>query len=86
MKKTIRTLFVTALGVSSLTSLAACGGVKAAEYVAGNPVKVGLICLHDEKSTYDANFINALKEAVKDLGDKVVFEEANLLTGVEENE
>ena len=86
MKKTVRTLFVTALGISSLVSLAACGGVKAAKYEAGQPVKVGLICLHDDKSTYDANFINALKEAVKDLGNRVVFEEANLLTGVEENE
>ena len=86
MKKTVRTLFVTALGISSLVSLAACGGVKAAKYEKGTPVKVGLICLHDDKSTYDANFINALKEAVKDLGDRVSFEEANLLTGVEENE
>ena len=49
------------------------------------PIKVGLICLHDDKSTYDANFINALREAVDHLGDKVVFEENCLLTGIEEN-
>lgn len=30
--------------------------------------KIGLICLHDENSTYDNNFIQALKEAQKDLG------------------
>lgn len=30
--------------------------------------KIGLICLHDENSTYDNNFIQALKVAQKDLG------------------
>ncbi|MDE5605459.1 MAG: BMP family ABC transporter substrate-binding protein [Eubacterium sp.] len=31
-------------------------------------VKIGFICLHDENSTYDLNFINAAKEAIKTLG------------------
>ncbi|MDE6124714.1 MAG: BMP family ABC transporter substrate-binding protein [Eubacterium sp.] len=31
-------------------------------------VKIGFICLHDENSTYDLNFINAAKEAVETLG------------------
>lgn len=31
-------------------------------------VKIGLICLHDENSTYDNNFIEALKSAQKELG------------------
>ena len=31
-------------------------------------VKVGFICLHDENSTYDLNFINAAKEACAQLG------------------
>ena len=30
--------------------------------------KIGLICLHDENSTYDLNFINSLENARKDLG------------------
>lgn len=30
--------------------------------------KIGLICLHDENSTYDNNFIQALKEVQKELG------------------
>ena len=30
--------------------------------------KVGLICLHDEQSTYDKNFIDAFKIACEDLG------------------
>ena len=31
-------------------------------------IKFGLICLHDENSTYDLNFINAMKEAAANLG------------------
>ncbi len=31
-------------------------------------VKAGFICLHDENSTYDLNFINSAKEACKALG------------------
>lgn len=30
-------------------------------------IKIGLICLHDESSTYDLNFINSLETAKKDL-------------------
>ena len=30
--------------------------------------KLGVICLHDEDSTYDLNFINGVKEAQKALG------------------
>ena len=31
-------------------------------------LKVGLICLHDENSTYDLNFINAFKQVCSELG------------------
>ena len=31
-------------------------------------VKAGFICLHDENSTYDLNFINAAKEACEKMG------------------
>lgn len=30
--------------------------------------KIGMICLHDENSTYDNNFIQALRQVQKDLG------------------
>lgn len=33
-----------------------------------NSMKAGFICLHDENSTYDLNFINAAKAACEDLG------------------
>jgi basic membrane protein A len=31
-------------------------------------IKIGLICLHDENSTYDLNFINSVQEVKKKLG------------------
>ena len=34
--------------------------------------KIGMICLHDENSTYDNNFIQALRQVQKDLGLSVV--------------
>ena len=62
-------------------SFAACGKKDAADNgetttaPAGNAgnidysnIKFGLICLHDENSTYDNNFISALKEVQKELG------------------
>ena len=79
-------LFLSLSSVALLAGLTGCGAVKGAEYKPGTAVKVGLICLHDNESTYDANFINALKEAVKNLGDKVVFEDNCLLTGVDESQ
>ena len=86
MKKTIRTFIAATLGIGSMVALSACGSVQAAKYEVGKPVKIGLICLHDDKSTYDANFINAFKEAAKDLGDKATLDEACILTGVDENQ
>ena len=34
----------------------------------GDAFKIGVILLHDEKSTYDLNFINGVKAAAKELG------------------
>lgn len=31
-------------------------------------LKIGMICLHDERFTYDLNFINSMKDALKALG------------------
>ena len=43
-------------------SLAACGKEDS------DKIKIGLICLHDENSTYDKNFIDAMREMQKELG------------------
>ena len=55
-----------------LTLLVSCGGggggEEAADGGGGDDFKVALICLHDENSTYDLNFINGFKEACEKLG------------------
>ena len=73
MKKVIALL----LAVAMMATLVACGSK--ADNAASNAsnetsapaksdVKVGFICLHDENSTYDLNFINAAKEACANAG------------------
>ena len=59
------------LGSAAALALAACGGSKESAAPAEGDaaaIKVGLICLHDENSTYDLNFINGFKEAMANLG------------------
>ncbi len=74
-KKSLVLLLVMALAV--MTVLSGCGGnsgkggsgesTEAAGDAAAS-IKVGFICLHDENSTYDLNFINGAKEACEALG------------------
>ena len=68
-----RRQFLTAgLGAGMALALAACGGGESSdggsEEGTGAAFKVGLICLHDENSTYDLNFINGFNEAMTNLG------------------
>ena len=74
MKKTLALI----LSFVMILALAACGqsventaspdaAPLPAEETESN-VKIGLICLHDENSTYDLNFINAFKEACEKTG------------------
>ena len=60
MKKLLAVL----LAVFMLVGMAACG--TGADKDAD--IKIGLICLHDENSTYDKNFIEAMYQAVEKLG------------------
>ena len=71
MKNPIRKLLVSTLGIGALVALTSCGDVKAKEYTPGSPIKVGLICLHDNSSTYDKNFMDGLAEAANNLGSKL---------------
>ena len=56
-----------------------------ADYQIADDFKIGFICLHDEKSTYDLNFINAAKDAQKALGlkDEQVILKVNVPEGNE---
>ena len=65
--KPLRLLSLVALTGASLAGLAACGNGKAT----AADVTVGLICLHGDYSTYDNNFIVAMKAAQKKLGFKL---------------
>jgi len=71
MNKLTKALLSAVMLAGSAMSLAGCGSDAGAVYTPGTKVKVGLICLHNEASTYDKNFIDALDAAVKNLGDKV---------------
>lgn len=61
MKKFVSLL----LALAMVFTLTACGGAASSD---GGNVKIGLICLHDENSTYDLNFINGFKDACKNCG------------------
>ncbi|MCR4704589.1 MAG: BMP family ABC transporter substrate-binding protein [Lachnospiraceae bacterium] len=50
---------------------AAADNGEAAEAISS--VKAGFICLHDENSTYDLNFINGAKEACEKMGVEAIF-------------
>ncbi|MCQ2792400.1 MAG: BMP family ABC transporter substrate-binding protein [Bacilli bacterium] len=52
------------LSALALTALTSCGG-SSNRYVPGTKLKVGLICLHDEQTTYDNNFIDGFNKAVE---------------------
>ena len=60
MKKLIALLAVLALCLGLVPAMA--------EGIAKEDIKLGLILLHDEDSTYDMNFINGVNEAIANLG------------------
>lgn len=64
-------------------SLVACGSSSTEKTAdaSAKKVKAGFICLHDEQSTYDLNFINAAKAACEALGIEYVIK-----TGIDESE
>ena len=80
----MKKILALALTLVMVFTLCACGQKAAAPAAApaaaeapaaaaeAAPVKIGLICLHDENSTYDLNFINGFNEACSDLGVEAV--------------
>lgn len=69
MKK-LGSILMAGVMLASSLMLGACGKTadNAATETAKSDVKIGFICLHDENSTYDKNFIDAAKAAQKKLG------------------
>ncbi len=84
MKKLLAIL----LAVAMLFALAACGGGNegtGSDADTAKDIKVGFICLHDEKSTYDLNFLNGVDEVKKalNLKDSQVIVKTNVPEGDE---
>ena len=75
MKKLLNVLVLVLLAVSTVT-LTSCGGND-------DKFKVGLICLHDESSTYDKNFIDSMYRAIEQLG--LSEDQLELVTGIGED-
>ena len=75
MKKFFKLVLVLVLCVCSVLALTACESK--------GKVKVGLICLHDESSTYDKNFIDSMYRALDELGLKK--RSLELVTGIKED-
>ncbi|MBQ0136330.1 MAG: BMP family ABC transporter substrate-binding protein [Oscillospiraceae bacterium] len=63
----MKKLLAVVLALVMVLSFAACGD-KPSAGSNGATLKVGLICLHDENSTYDKNFIDAFKAACEAAG------------------
>ncbi len=82
MKK-IRSIVALILATVMMLSLCACGSSNSSAKKAkgDSDVKMGFICLHDENSTYDLNFISAAKEACEAAGVEAVFK-----TGIPEGQ
>ena len=76
MKKLFKLFVVLCLVAVNGLCLTACGG--------NGSFKVGLICLHDESSTYDKNFIDSMYRAIENLGLKK--SQLELVTGIPESE
>ena len=70
MKKLVVLVLSLAMVFTCVGILSACGGSESSGEGSGDAssMKVGFICLHDENSTYDLNFINGAKEACEALG------------------
>lgn len=72
MKKKVLALVLCFVMVTALVvTLVACNEeerVVNLQAISKENIKIGLICLHDDKSTYDKNFIDAMYKAVENLG------------------
>ncbi len=62
MKKFLSLALIAAMLLSCVVLFGSCAATGSDDF------KLGVICLHDEDSTYDLNFINGVKEAQKALG------------------
>jgi basic membrane protein A len=79
MKKILSAILVVCMILSLALSVVSCSTSKT---ITKENIKIGLITLHDDSSTYDKNFIESMKRALQDLGIKE--EQLVLSTSIEE--
>ena len=92
MKKILAILMVLALVFCTFAACSKKGDTSADQTTSGtgssetdySKIKVGLICLHDENSTYDNNFIQAMKEVQAEL--KLSDEQVLIKTNIPESD
>ena len=86
MKKIFSLFVAFVMVVCCAFCLVACGDENGDTPKKENPApnfKVGLICLHDESSTYDKNFIDSMYRALDEIG--LDRDQLELVTGVGED-
>ena len=84
MNKISRALLCSALLAGSIAGATSCGGGSQLKAIAKEDIKIGLICLHDQSSTYDKNFIDSANDAVRQLG--LANSQLVIKTNIEESE
>ncbi len=87
MKKVIKVLTAMVLMFVLCLSMSACSKettTTSLEPIKKENIKIGLICLHDESSTYDKNFIDSMYRALEELGIKK--SQLELATGIGEDD
>ena len=73
MKKFLSLALIAVMILTCTALFSACDTSNGTDEYSNDPIeasefKLGVICLHDEDSTYDLNFINGVREAQKALG------------------
>ena len=80
MKKVAALGLVAAMAITGLGAFAGCDNGS----VDKDTITVGFIALHDDQSTYDKNFLDAIKEACANKG--IPSSNLKIKTGIEEND
>ena len=68
MKKVLSLVLALTMVFAFTLTFTGCGGSDSEEGSGDAAFKAGFICLHDENSTYDKNFIDAANKACEELG------------------
>ena len=78
MKKVLSLVLALTMVFAFTLTFTGCGGSDSGdEGNSDSAMKAGFICLHDENSTYDKNFIDAANAACEELGIEAIIKTNN---------